>query len=57
MFYIGLITNTNMNKKKQNNGKLYQIKDFSPKAVMKVKDLVDSGKLKRKIELNNMKLR
>ena len=46
-----------MNKKTQNNGKLYQIKDFSPKAVMKVKDLVDSGKLKRKIELENMKLR
>jgi methionyl-tRNA formyltransferase len=45
-----------MNKKPQNNGKLYQIKDFNPKAVMKVKNLVDSGKLKRKIKLENMKL-
>jgi folate-dependent phosphoribosylglycinamide formyltransferase PurN len=46
-----------MNKNPQNNRKLYQIKDFNPKAVMKVKNLVDSGKLKRKIELENMKLR
>ena len=51
-------TNTDlaMNRNPQNNGKLYQIKDFNPKAVMKVKNLVDSGKLKRKIELVNVKL-
>jgi folate-dependent phosphoribosylglycinamide formyltransferase PurN len=40
-----------LNKKPQNNGKLYQIKDFSPKAIIKVKNLADSGKLKQTIEL------
>ena len=51
-------TNTDlaMNRNPQNNGKLYQIKNFNPKAVMKVKNLVDSGNLKRKIELENVKL-
>ena len=44
------------NKNPQNNGKLYQINDFNPKAIMKVKNLVYSGKLKRKIELENIKL-
>ena len=35
----------------KNKGNLYQIKDFNPKAIIKVKNLVASGKLKQTIEL------
>ena len=46
-------TNTNLavNGKLKNKGNLYQIKDFNPKAIIKVKNLVASGKLKQTIEL------
>jgi folate-dependent phosphoribosylglycinamide formyltransferase PurN len=46
-------TNTNLavNGKLKNKGNLYQIKDFNPKAITKVKSLVASGKLKQAIEL------
>lgn len=46
-------TNTNLavNGKLKNKGNLYQIKDFNPKAIIKVKNLVASGKLKQAIEL------
>ena len=38
------------------NGKLYQIKDFNPKAIIHVNHHISSGKIKRKIELENLKL-
>ena len=46
-------TNTDLANKctPQNKGNLYQIKDFTPKAIIKVKNLVNSGKLKQKLEL------
>ena len=46
-------TNTNLatNKKLKKKGNLYQINDFNPKAIIKVKNLVASGKLKQTIEL------
>ena len=46
-------TNTNLavNRKLKNKGNLYQIKDFNTKAIIKVKNLVASGKLKQAIEL------
>ena len=46
-------TNNNLtvNGKLKNKGNLYQIKDFNPKAIIKVKNLVASGKLKQTIEL------
>ena len=46
-------TNTNLteNGKLKNKGNHYQIKDFNPKAIIKVKNLVVSGKLKQAIEL------
>ena len=49
------LTNTDLAIKgtPQGKGKLYQIKDFTPKAIMKVKDLVNSGKLKQKLKLEN----
>ena len=48
-------TNTDLANKgtPQNKGNLYQIKDFTPKAIIKVKNLVNSGKLKQKLELEN----
>jgi len=50
-------TNTNLavNEKLKNKGNLYQIKDFNPKAITKVKNLVASGKLKQAIELETGK--
>jgi len=39
------------------NGKLYQIKDFNPKAIIHVNHHISSGKIKRKIELENLKLK
>jgi len=41
----------------QSNGKLHQIKDFTPKAILKVKDIVNSGELKTKIKLENARLK
>ena len=41
----------------QGNGKLHQIKDFTPKAIIKVKDIVNSGELKEKINLENARLK
>jgi folate-dependent phosphoribosylglycinamide formyltransferase PurN len=38
-------------------GKLYQIKDFDPKAIIHVNHHISSGKIKRKIELENFKLK
>ena len=48
-------TNTDLANKgtPQKKGTLYQIKDFTPKALIKVKNLVNSGKLKQKLELEN----
>ena len=48
-------TNTDLANKGtlQNKGNLYQIKDFTPEAIIKVKNLVNSGKLKQKLELEN----
>ncbi|MEE3253617.1 MAG: formyltransferase family protein, partial [Nitrospinota bacterium] len=43
--------NLAVNVKLKNKGNLYQIKDFNPKAIIKVKNLVASGKLKQTIEL------
>jgi len=42
--------NLAVNVKLKNKGNLYQIKDFNPKAIIKVKNLVASGKLKQAIE-------
>ena len=41
----------------QGNGKLHQIEDFTPKAIIKVKDIVNSGELKEKINLENARLK
>ena len=45
----GLVTKGTSKKK----GNLYKIKDFTPKAIIRVKELVNSGKLKQKLELEN----
>jgi methionyl-tRNA formyltransferase len=41
----------------QSNGKLYQIKDFDPKAIIYVNHHISSGEIKSKIELENFKLK
>jgi len=43
-------TDLAINGKPKNKGNLYQIKDFNPKAIIRVKNLVASGKLKQAIE-------
>ena len=43
------------NEKLKIKGKLFQIKDFNPKAILKVTNLASSGELKNKIVLENMK--
>ena len=43
------------NEKIKIKGKLSQIKDFNPKAILKVTNLASSGELKNKIELENVK--
>ena len=40
-----------VNGKLKNKGNLFRIKDFNPKAIIRVKNLVASGKLKQAIEL------
>jgi len=52
-------TSDNSTKHKQIKpiGKLYQIKDFDPKAIIHVNHHISSGKIKRKIELENFKLK
>ena len=44
-----------LNAKLKSKGKLFQIKDFNPKAILKVTNLASSGELKNKIVLENMK--
>lgn len=49
--------NSTQHKQIHTNGKLYQIKDFDPKAIIHVNHHISSGKIKRKIELENSKLK
>ncbi len=49
--------NSTQHKQTHINGKLYQIKDFDPKAIIHVNHHISSGKIKRKIELENLKLK
>ena len=39
-------------KQQTRKGKLYKMKDFRPNAILKVKNMVESGKLQSLIELN-----
>ena len=39
-------------KQQTRKGKLYKMKDFEPTAILKVKNMVESGKLQYLIELN-----
>jgi len=41
----------------QGNGTLHQIKDFTPKAIIKIANLVNSGKLQKKIKSENARLK
>ena len=53
----GYSVNSTKHKQTHPNGKLYQIKDFNPKAIIQVNHHISSGKIKRKIELENLKLK